>query len=185
MKKIGIDFRSFFEDYFQKHDESFLINLGETIKGKEDPKEIAALADWSFRNYMVESVSVALELNNEKIHNDINDLIEKNISGFIKSEHERLETSKKPQFHQEIPENPVINKTYQQKESEMPETVRKPQFHQGIKENPLSTRTYNPREFEIPGSKLPSALKGLGINSIDNREAEETSSQQVDFNFEA
>ncbi len=76
MGQFGLDFKSFFDEYFQKNDEAFLANLSEIISEKDDSREIAALADWSFRNYIIEAVTAALELNNKKILRDILTLIE-------------------------------------------------------------------------------------------------------------
>ncbi len=74
--QFGLNFQEFFDTYFNDHDEAFLSNLGEIISEKDDSREIAALADWSFRNYVIDAVTIALQLNNEKIYNDIMALLE-------------------------------------------------------------------------------------------------------------
>lgn len=76
MPQFGINFREFFSRYFADHDDTFLSNLGEMISEDADPREIAALADWHFRNYIIEAVTIAMQLNNEKIYNDITALLE-------------------------------------------------------------------------------------------------------------
>jgi hypothetical protein len=76
MQNFGINFKDFFETYFAENDEAFLTNLGEIISEKDDSKEIAALADWSFRNYIIDALTIALELNNEKICNDFIDMLQ-------------------------------------------------------------------------------------------------------------
>gem|GEM_PF-2407925 len=76
MPQFGINFREFFSRYFADHDDTFLSNLGEMISEDADPREIAALADWHFRNYIIEAVTIAMQLNNEKIYNDVMTLLE-------------------------------------------------------------------------------------------------------------
>ncbi|MGV8121937.1 MAG: hypothetical protein AB2L14_19435 [Candidatus Xenobiia bacterium LiM19] len=76
MPQFGINFREFFGRYFADHDDTFLSNLGEMISEDADPREIAALADWHFRNYIIEAVTIAMQLNNEKIYNDVTALLE-------------------------------------------------------------------------------------------------------------
>ncbi|MDQ7826802.1 MAG: hypothetical protein RDV48_28650 [Candidatus Eremiobacteraeota bacterium] len=75
MAGFGLDFKSFFDDYFRRNDEKFLAELGEVINERDDSREIAALADWSFRNYVIEALVKALEANNEKIYRDFADLL--------------------------------------------------------------------------------------------------------------
>jgi hypothetical protein len=76
MQNFGFNFKEFFDTYFAENDEAFLTNLGEIISEKDDSKEIAALADWSFRNYIIDALTIALELNNERIYNDVMDMLQ-------------------------------------------------------------------------------------------------------------
>jgi len=99
MPQFGINFREFFSRYFADHDDTFLSNLGEMISEDADPREIAALADWHFRNYIIEAVTIAMQLNNEKIYNDVMAMLEERDYN-LRADSGRERVSRSPEFRE-------------------------------------------------------------------------------------
>lgn len=73
------DVRTFLREYFEKNDDAFMNRLDEVIGSSEDPVEISALADWVFRNYIVEAFSEALEENNRNIYQNMERMIRESV----------------------------------------------------------------------------------------------------------